>query len=150
MSIRVTVSGTKRGPFNGFRWSTVASRWAVSVGPEVRQALKREAPVGQGPGAGRLRESIRYEHRAGAGSAQLTFTANTSYASYVLNGTRPHEIRPRRAQALAFRQGGQLRFARRVQHPGTRPNRFPSRAVRPLLPLIQKRFSSITTSGLRS
>jgi phage gpG-like protein len=33
--------------------------------------------------------------------------------------TAPHEILPEKAQALAFVAGGQLRFARRVEHPGS-------------------------------
>ena len=149
MSIRVTVSGPSRSPFRGFTWSGIASRWASTVGPVVEEALRREAPVGQGPGGGRLRDSIRYEKRSGAGSIQLAYTASVPYAGYVLNGTGPHEIRPRRARVLAFQQGGQQRFARVVHHPGTRPNPFPTRAVRPLLPLIQQRFAEIVTSSLR-
>lgn len=43
------------------------------------------------------------------------------------DGTRPHVIRPRNAQMLAF-WGGEgnktLIFARQVNHPGTKPNRY--------------------------
>ncbi|WP_234467785.1 hypothetical protein [Streptomyces sp. MBT62] len=48
----------------------------------------------------------------------------------VLDGTRPHIIRPRRARALRFEVGGEVVFAGKVRHPGTRPNDFLARALR--------------------
>lgn len=48
----------------------------------------------------------------------------------VLDGTRPHLIRPRRARALRFTVGGDVVFSKLVRHPGTRPNNFLARALR--------------------
>ena len=67
-------------------------------------------------------------------TAQVAETiASASYAAYVERGTRPHVIRPRNRKALRFpadagsarlsgspRTGGRVRFAKRVQHPGTK------------------------------
>lgn len=131
-------------------WGVAARQWSGSVGPAVRSALMDRAPVGNGPGAGRLRGSIRYEQQSGAGTLRLTYTANTPYAGFVLNGTRPHVIQARNARALRFMSGGQVRFAFRVNHPGTRPNRFPERALAPLMPMVQQRFREIVTDQLRS
>ena len=63
--------------------------------------------------------------------------ASADYAAYVERGTRPHEIRPRNRKALRWaastadarlsgtsRSGGRVRFAKRVQHPGTRAQPF--------------------------
>ena len=63
--------------------------------------------------------------------------ATAHYAAYVERGTRPHEIRPRNRKALRWaadgasarlsgtpRTGGRVRFAKRVQHPGTRAQPF--------------------------
>ena len=63
--------------------------------------------------------------------------ASADYAAYVERGTRPHEIRPRNRKALRWaassgdsrltgspRTGGRVRFAKRVQHPGTRAQPF--------------------------
>ncbi|WP_235718302.1 hypothetical protein [Mycolicibacterium goodii] len=50
--------------------------------------------------------------------------AKADYALYVHEGTRPHVIRPRRAQALRFQVGGRTVFARLVRHPGTRARPF--------------------------
>ena len=49
---------------------------------------------------------------------------------YVLDGTRPHIIRPRRAKALRFDVGGRVVFAAVVHRPGTKPNPFLQRALR--------------------
>lgn len=62
--------------------------------------------------------------------------ASADYAAYVERGTRAHVIRPRNRKALAWpvagsarlsgstKKGGRVRFARRVQHPGTKPQPF--------------------------
>lgn len=51
----------------------------------------------------------------------------TDYLGYILFGTHAHVIRaiPNRPNAhLRFVQGGQIRFAKEVLHPGTRANNF--------------------------
>lgn len=50
--------------------------------------------------------------------------ANARYARYVHEGTRPHLIRPRGAQAMRFEVGGRTVFARLVRHPGTKARPF--------------------------
>ena len=52
------------------------------------------------------------------------------YAPMVNDGTRPHIIRPKRAQALRFRVGGRVVYARVVRHPGTKARPFLDRALR--------------------
>lgn len=52
---------------------------------------------------------------------------------FVVRGTRPHLIRPRRRRALRFRVGGRQVFARLVRHPGTRANNFLLDALRRVL-----------------
>jgi hypothetical protein len=53
----------------------------------------------------------------------------TDYLGYVLAGTPPHLIRPRRRKALRFLGRGGLVFARQVNHPGTRANPFLTKAL---------------------
>ncbi len=48
---------------------------------------------------------------------------------YVINGTRPHQIRPRTKPALRFTVGGRVVFARLVMHPGTTPNDFLNKSL---------------------
>lgn len=52
------------------------------------------------------------------------------YALWHHEGTRPHVIRPVRAKALRFEVDGNVVFARRVNHPGTKPNRYLINALR--------------------
>jgi hypothetical protein len=50
------------------------------------------------------------------------------HARTLEGGSRAHVIRARRAKALRFSSNGRLVFAKSVQHPGTKPYRFLSRA----------------------
>ncbi|MGD0722257.1 MAG: hypothetical protein ABR970_14560 [Roseiarcus sp.] len=73
---------------------------------------------------GALRESILAE--AGAEGemilARIGVVGEVKYAAIQEYGgkTAAHEIVPTKAAALAFVAGGALRFARRVEHPGSR------------------------------
>ena len=44
------------------------------------------------------------------------------YFLYFIEGTSPHEIRPRFASVLRFQSGTDVVFAKLVNHPGTKPN----------------------------
>lgn len=88
----------------------------------------------------------------GAVSATRSETiARADYAVYVEHGTRPHTIVPKRRKALRWaagnarlsgapRAGGNVRFAKRVQHPGTRAQPF-------MLPGAEK---AVTGAGLKT
>lgn len=78
---------------------------------------KRLAPVR----TGNLRRTINVG-RITARSAETLARAN--YAAYVEFGTQPHEIRPRNAKVLRWKVRGGYRYARRVMHPGTRPQPY--------------------------
>ena len=91
---------------------------------ETEAEMKRRAPRGK---TGELRESIK--------TIPLSLTAteiayavgpDVPYLPYVVRGTRPHTIYPRVAQALRWidEHSGEVRFAKVVHHPGTRPNPF--------------------------
>jgi hypothetical protein len=83
---------------------------------------------------GNLGRSIRIR-RVTPKEAQTIAAA--SYALYVHEGTKAHDIRPKNRKALRFpadggsstlggrvRSGGKVRFAKRVRHPGTKANPF--------------------------
>jgi phage gpG-like protein len=74
---------------------------------------------------GRLRASIRIESRRTL-SLRSVFTigSDVEYAAFVNDGTRPHIIRPKNAQALRFKIGGRVVYAKVVHHPGTRARPF--------------------------
>lgn len=74
--------------------------------------------IENGPG-GEFRGRIRSTHPA---------------TIFVVNGTRPHMIFPRRpGGVLRFEMGGRTVFARYVSHPGTRANNFLVEALRAAL-----------------
>ena len=94
---------------------------------------------------GNLQRSIEV---GAVSDSRVQVHARAKYAAHVEFGTRRHEIRPRRARALRFaasasgqrlsgsaRRGAAVRYARRVQHPGTRPNPF----MRPALAITARR-----------
>ncbi len=72
---------------------------------------------------GATRASIEpsVDDTAKGASGEITAGAN---AARLNDGTAPHVIEARNAQALRFSVGGQTRFARRVNHPGTKPDPF--------------------------
>lgn len=90
----------------------------------AQNVAQRLAPGSMGAG---IRSSIRYTHAGPVGTITSTHPATI----YVVNGTRPHIIRPRRAGGvLRFTIGGRVVYARYVNHPGTRPNDFLLEALR--------------------
>lgn len=96
----------------------------------ARQVMNRAkvlAPVD----TGRLRASIRIESRRTLTLRSVyTVGSDVEYAPMVHDGTGPHVIRPRQAQALRFRIGGRIVYAKVVHHPGTRARPFLDQAVR--------------------
>ena len=145
MSMRVTVSKPRRSPFGPYRAKTIAATWAAEISPLITAALKEKAPVAKEHG-GRLRDSIRHVQVDTPGGVTLTFTANVPYAKWVLDGTSPHEIRPKTKQALFW--PGAAHPVAVVNHPGTKPNDFPLRAITPLIPEIQARYKRIAVDEL--
>jgi Bacteriophage HK97-gp10, putative tail-component len=135
VSLTIELSGDSiaDNPFARFNWTAAAGEWADEAGPMVRAALKQEAPVAptsfSGRKGGRLRDSIRYERETAVGSVTMLFTANTPYAGFVIEGTGPHVIAASAARALQFEMDGAVTYARRVNHPGTKANDFPERAL---------------------
>lgn len=76
----------------------------------------------------------QYQDRTGTLTSRLLvepqgdafdMVADTDYAGYVEEGTRPHTIEAVNAEALHWvGSDGRDRFAKRVEHPGTRPYFF--------------------------
>lgn len=106
----------------------VSRRRMVSAADRMTSDLKRTAPVDTGD----LRTAT---------TVKVTSTTPTSitaealidvdYGVFVVQGTRPHIITPKRAQALRFywpKMGGVVYF-KSVQHPGTAANGFFTRVV---------------------
>ena len=103
-------------------------RELTEAGRQVVNRAKVLAPVR----TGRLRSSIRAEPpRIFSLRGSLTVGSDVEYAGFVNDGTRPHQIKPRRTGGvLRFTVGGRVVYARVVNHPGTRARPFLDRALR--------------------
>lgn len=98
--------------------------------PQVLNRARILAPVD----TGRLRSSGKIQYSSFFSfRAKATIVFDVDYAEMVHNGTRPHVIRPRNAQALRFVIGGRVVYAKVVHHPGTKANPFLDRAVREVM-----------------
>jgi hypothetical protein len=86
----------------------------------VLQATKRQTPVKTGA----LKASLRW---VTTGDTDVLW--GIYYGQYVITGTRPHVIEPVNAKALRFMIGGQVIFAKSVNHPGTKPNDFRRKGI---------------------
>ncbi len=106
--------------------------WAESC-RVLSDGLRRGVAMGCDEGAAQARASHPYKDRTGAltsstkgrvtvstpGAAEGVIEATARYASFVEEGTRPHEIRPRKAKALHWTDAEGEHFAQLVHHPGT-------------------------------
>lgn len=81
----------------------------------VRQVGKR---------TGRLAGSINHVISVDFRGLNVRVGSDNRIARLHHDGSRAHVIRPRKAKVLRFVQNGQVRYAHRVFHPGTKPNRF--------------------------
>ena len=87
----------------------------------VQAAAKRQVGVK----TGRLKRSIRiYGHRKVGSGQRMYIGSSVPYALMHHNGTKRHMIFPKKRSYLKFRNKGVIVFARSVNHPGTRPNRY--------------------------
>ena len=120
-----------------------------AIDPIVLDALKAEAPVRTGA----LQQSIYSALSGGYGGSVSREYRALGYGRYVIEGTRPHDIYPVRAKALAFvSSGGDLVFATHVAHPGTKPNPFNQRALTNALPEVSSvardNFRDVVVEGM--
>lgn len=97
---------------------------------KLRARTERVEAIAKADAPGRMGDFISSRVEEGPKGLQGVVECTHPAVRYVLDGTRPHVIRPRRAKALRFDVGGRTVFAAVVHHPGTRPNNFLARALR--------------------
>jgi len=131
-------------------------RWIVAN-------LKAEAPRGK---TGKFRESIAFRTFQDGDSLSLQTYMAQPLGTFIIEGTRPHQIKARNANALYFFwtkvgmytvvpkkgnfkthvSGDKLWVGKGyVDHPGTKPNDFVGRVFVKLQPEIDKSLSRIST-----
>ncbi len=88
----------------------------------VGALCQRLAPRGE---SGDLARNIVVRRHRGFGTNGWSVAALTHYAYYVHEGTRPHVILPKKQKLLRWENpDGEVVFAARARHPGTRPQPF--------------------------
>lgn len=97
---------------------------------KLRERTERTARIAQQEAPGSLGHYISWKIVQGPKGLTGVIVCDHPAVRYVLDGTRPHIIRPRRAKALRFEVGGRVTYAKVVHHPGTAPNNFMGRALR--------------------
>lgn len=130
-------------------WKSTVSRIGAGTRKAVAAATRageRTAEAHAPRRTGQLANKIQGRVISSDGSSATgELVSAAKYSSFVADGTRPHEIRPKRGKVLAFVAGGSVSiqsanvatrhsnggtasygmvFARVVHHPGTRPNDF--------------------------
>lgn len=93
---------------------------------KVKQAARGEGPSRAvvGVKTGRLRDSIEITHERDPLGQAVRVGSRLDYALMHHEGTRPHVILPVRAKQLVFVSRGRIIRTDRVNHPGTKPNRY--------------------------
>jgi len=88
--------------------------------PIIALRMQNELMLAAPVDTGRLKNSIKVRSD---GEGLIIWMVN--YGKFIEFGTPPHIITPKEKQALKFKVGkeGEI-FAKKVEHPGTRPNPF--------------------------
>lgn len=126
-----------------------------ALGSKYVEFAREEAPRR----SGRFSESISFQEFSDGGSFGFYGLSAKPIGHFIILGTKPHKIAPRRANALYFfwtkigmytvvpkgggfkthMAGGKLWIGKGfVQHPGTKPNPFPARALERLKADVDK------------
>jgi hypothetical protein len=77
-----------------------------------------------GVDTGELKASIQMIHERVSRGQQLKIGSSLGHALAHHEGTSPHIITPRDAGFIRFSSGGRVIYTHKVNHPGTRPNRY--------------------------
>lgn len=77
-----------------------------------------------GKKTGALERSIKLVHSRGSLGQFMSIGSALNYALVHHQGSKPHIITPNDANILRFSAGGRIVYTHKVNHPGTRPNRY--------------------------
>jgi hypothetical protein len=96
----------------------------------VQRITLRAAAIAAATAPGHMGQTVRPIFKGSKANPLGIVMVDHPAATYVMNGTSPHPILPRKPNGvLRFTMGGKVVYARSVQHPGTKPNPFLWRAL---------------------
>lgn len=96
---------------------------------QVQAITFRTAEIAATMAPGHMKEAIRPIFRGTKANPVGIVMVDHPAASFVLNGTQAHDIRPRTKKVLRFQMGGLVVYAKVVHHPGTKANNFLLKAL---------------------
>lgn len=136
----VRVEAQRRVPYKTGKLSR-----AIRPGPVTGSGTSQSIRVGIAPGGG--------APSGGPSGSRNPGMRNTGdprvYGPVVEYGSGPHTIIPIHRRALRFEVGGTTVFARRVEHPGTRPHPFLVPALMDNIDLVNHRVQARVEAVLR-
>ncbi len=121
------------------------------LGRVWKELAQDEAPVR----SGQFRDSIGYRTFIEGGALGFRGVMAQPLATFIVRGTRAHVIAARRGSALRFfwpggPAGPGIYFFARVNHPGTRANRFTTRAYQRWRPVAREDLARISLRYVRT
>ncbi len=97
------------------------------VAQAIHEAAAIALEVGRSLAPGKVGQTLQARVTRGF-VAGVRVTSTWDKVRFVENDTRAHVIEPKSGSVLAFVANGSMRFARRVNHPGTKGTHFMARA----------------------
>ena len=131
-----------------------AAGWEVfkeTAGPLLVSEIAAQSPVGDGEGAGTLRDSRSWQSGDGGRLEIVSKDTRGPIAAYVIRGTKAHDIYPSRASVLHFfaQDGGEV-WTQHVSHPGTSANPYNRAAWNAKRPEVVALFKATVGAGVLS
>ncbi|MFD3848193.1 hypothetical protein ACFWVB_20170 [Streptomyces microflavus] len=97
---------------------------------KLAERTERVAAIAESLAPGSMGSYVVWKIDEGPKGLQGVIVCDHPAVRFVLDGTKPHLIRPRRRQFLRFEVGGKVVYTKLVRHPGTKPNDFMGKALR--------------------
>lgn len=95
----------------------------------VQKLTLRTAAIAMLTAPGSMKEKIRPIIKGSKANPLGIVMVDHPAAGFVMNGTKRHDILPVKAKVLRFKIGNTVVYAKRVDHPGTKPNPFLYKAM---------------------
>jgi hypothetical protein len=116
---------------NAAQAETAVDRQLRNIMLRMRRRMEQFAYAEAPKDTGKYSRRITSRDISGGNVAGFEMLSPHPLSRFIQQGTRPHTIVPRRARMLRFYwpRVGRVVFARRVNHPGTKPNQFYQRAL---------------------
>lgn len=118
---------TLKGPQGGFltidrtKLDNLARKGSAAV---VQRVTTKTAAIASATAPGSMKQKIRPIFMGSKANPVGIVMVDHPAANFVMEGTKPHVIRPKGGGTLRFTVGSNVVYAKVVNHPGTKANPF--------------------------